>query len=284
MLQLTPQPMCIVDSYDDGQDAKHFTFEPLGFVHETPIQTGQFFMLSVPGAGQAPFTYTSLPNTNSKGRFVALIRNVGKLTNALFKLKSGAVLGYNGPFGRGWPVAKLQEKEVLIVAGGCGLAPLAATIDYLIDAGQAQTTTVIYGAGEARSQVLKDERAYWKSKLLMHEVMLVGNQIKNLGTPSEHIAQVLADHDRQPQIVLTCGPQAMMKSVADTCVNLVIGSEEIWLSLEKRMSCGVGLCGHCYLADQLLCTQGPTYRYDELLELENKTSQFRPHTGLFSYC
>lgn len=282
MLQLTPQSIRIVDCYDDGQDAKHITFEPLGFVHDKPIQVGQFFMLSVPGAGQAPFTYTSLPDNN--GRFVALIRKVGKLTNALFKLKQGAVLGYNGPFGRGWPIATLQDKEVLIVAGGCGLAPLAATIDYLIDAGRAQATTVIYGAGEARSQVLKEERSYWKSKLLMHETVLLGNQIKNLGTPSEHIAQVLADNDRQPQIVLTCGPEAMMKSVADTCNNLVIDSDKIWLSLEKRMSCGLGLCGHCYLAGELVCKQGPTYRYDELLELENKTSQFQPHSGLFSYC
>ncbi|MFT5313428.1 MAG: anaerobic sulfite reductase subunit B [Paraglaciecola sp.] len=282
MLQLTPQSICIIDCYDDGQDAKHFTFEPLGFVHNRPIQVGQFFMLSVPGAGQAAFTYAALPD--SKGRFVALIRKVGKLTKALFKLKKGAVLGYNGPFGRGWPVAKLPHTEVLIVAGGCGLVPLAATIDYLIDAGQAETTTVIYGAGEARSQVLQEERSYWKPKLVMHEILLVGNQIKNLGTPSEHIARVLAEHDRQPQIVLTCGPQAMMESVAETCVSLAIDSDKIWLSLEKRMSCGVGLCGHCYLADKLVCRQGPTFRYDELLELENKTSQFQPHSGLLSYC
>jgi anaerobic sulfite reductase subunit B len=270
MLQLTPQPMRIVDCYYDGQDAKHFTFEPLGFVYDKPIQAGQFFMLSVPGVGQAPFTYTSLPN--KKGRFFALIRKVGKLTDALFKLKPGTVLGYNGPFGQGWPLAKLKNKEVLIVAGGCGLAPLAATIDYLIDSGQAHTSTLIYGAGEAHSQVLQQERAHWQSKILTHETLLLGNQIKNLGTPSEHIAQVLADNDRQPQIVLTCGPEVMMKSVAETCMGLAINSDKIWLSLEKRMGCGVGQCGHCYLADELVCKQGPTYRYDKLLELENKTT------------
>jgi len=281
MLQLTPQPMRIVDCYDDGQDAKHFTFEPLGFVYDKPIQAGQFFMLSVPGVGQAPFTYTSLPN--KKGRFFALIRKVGKLTDALFKFKPGTVLGYNGPFGQGWPLAELINKEVLIVAGGCGLAPLAATIDYLIDAGQAQTTTLIYGAGDAHSQVLQQERAHWKAKILTHETLLLGNQIKNLGTPSEHIAQVLSDNDRQPHIVLTCGPEAMMKSVVETCMGFAINSNQIWLSLEKRMGCVLGQCGRCYLGDELVCKQGPTYSYDKLLELENKTSQFQPHSGLFSY-
>lgn len=282
MLQITPQPMRIVDCYDDGQDAKHFTFELMGFVYEKPVHAGQFFILSLPGEGQAPFTYTSLPN--KKGQFFALIRKVGKLTDALFKLKPGKVLGYNGPFGQGWPLNELKDKEVLIVAGGCGLAPLAATIDYLIDAGQAQTTTLIYGAGEAHSQVLKQERTHWKSKVLTHETLLLGNQIKTLGTPSELISQLLSDNDKQPQIVLTCGPEAMMKSVAETCLDLAISSDKIWLSLEKRMSCGVGLCGHCYLADELVCKQGPTYRYDKLLELENKTTEFPSHSGQFRYC
>lgn len=282
MLQLTPQPMRIVDCYDDGQDAKHFTFEPLGFACDKPILAGQFFMLTVPGVGQAPFTYTSMPNT--KGRFFALIRKVGKLTSALFKLKPGTVVGYNGPFGQGWPLSKLKHKEVLIVAGGCGLAPLAATIDYLVDSGQGQTTTLIYGAGETHSQVLSRERAYWKGKILSYETLLLGNYVKNLGTPSEHIAQVLSDNDRHPEIVLTCGPEAMMRSVAETCMDLLINSNKIWLSLEKRMDCGVGLCGHCYLADELICKQGPTYRYDKLRNLEDKTTRFQPHSGAFNYC
>jgi anaerobic sulfite reductase subunit B len=76
----------------------------------------------------------------------------------------------------------------------------------------------------------------------------------------------------------------MMKSVANVGLDLSIGSDKIWLSLEKRMRCGVGLCGHCYLADHLICKQGPTYRYDKFLQLENKTTQFPVHTGLFSYC
>jgi anaerobic sulfite reductase subunit B len=282
MLQLTPQTIRIVDCYDDGEEAKHFTFEPIGFSHDQDVNIGQFFMLTVPGAGQAPFTYTTLPD--HKGRFVALIRKVGKLTEKLFALKNGAVLGYNGPYGIGWPIDSLLNSDVLIVAGGCGLAPVAATIDHLINIGQADRTTVIYGAGNAKSQVLAKERAFWKSKLLLTETLLNGADELHQGTPSEHIATVLTQHHKQAQIVLTCGPEAMMKSVANTCMDLAIDSNNIWLSLEKRMRCGVGLCGHCYLANELVCSQGPTYRYDDLLELENKTSRFPEHSGLFSYC
>ena len=282
MLQLTPRSICIVDSYEDGRDARHFTFEPLNFVHQQPAQIGQFFMLTVPGAGLAPFTYTSLPD--DKGRFVALIRKVGKLTKAIYHQKPGTVLGYNGPYGQPWPLKELVNKEVLIVAGGCGLAPLAATIEHLIASGQAQTTTLIYGAGNASSQVLKQERQNWQNKILIQESLMETEDTDKLGTPTDHIASLLNKYNRQPEIVLTCGPEEMMKSVARACNRLMISSNKIWLSLERRMRCGVGLCGHCYLANDLICKQGPVYRYDKLLQLENRTCKFHQHTGLYQYC
>ena len=215
---------------------------------------------------------------------MALIRKVGKLTAAICDLPIGQVLGYKGPLGIGWPVAEMINQEVLIVAGGCGLAPLTATIDHLIQQGQTGSTTVIYGAANRASQVLQHERQRWQARLPILETFMVGSQLDTLGTPSEHISRFLAQHNRQPKIVLTCGPLAMMKSVAKTCQELVIGRDNIWLSLEKRMGCGVGLCGHCYLANELICVQGPTYRYDQFANLENKTTAFASHDGLFRYC
>ncbi|MFQ3234771.1 MAG: anaerobic sulfite reductase subunit B [Paraglaciecola sp.] len=282
MQQLTPQPMRLIDSYDDGHDTKHLTFELLGGNRRASVAVGQFFMLNLPGVGQAPFTYASLPD--KKGRFMALIRKVGKLTAALCDLHPGQVLGYNGPLGIGWPVAKMLNQEVLIVAGGCGLAPLTAAIDNLIKMGQSGSTTVIYGAANRASQVLQQERQRWQAQLPMLETFVVDSAVDTLGTPTEHMSRFLAQHNRQPQIVLTCGPLAMMKSVAKMCQELVIDHDKIWLSLEKRMRCGVGLCGHCYLANELICVQGPTYRYDQFAKLENKTTAFARHDGLFRYC
>ncbi|MFT6896102.1 MAG: anaerobic sulfite reductase subunit B, partial [Paraglaciecola sp.] len=190
MQQLTPQPMRLVDSYDDGHDTKHLTFELLGDNLDKSVAVGQFFMLSLPGFGQAPFTYASLPN--KEGRFMALIRKVGKLTAAICDLPPGQVLGYNGPLGIGWPVAQMLNKEVLIVAGGCGLAPLTATIDHLIQLGQSGSTTVIYGAANRASQVLQHERQRWQAHLPILETFMVDSQLDTLGTPSEHISRFLA--------------------------------------------------------------------------------------------
>jgi len=282
MLQLTPQAMRIIDIYDDGTHARHFTFEPKGFVHDEPISIGQFLMLTLPGAGIAPFTYTSIPDKT--GRFNALIRNVGHLTEQLFHLKIGDVLGYNGPFGRGWPVGLIEYKEVLIVAGGCGLAPLASTIDYLIDHSHAQSITLLYATRDSASQVLKKERARWSSNIKLFEVFEVGGGSDHSGLPTQHLSHLLNKDERYPDIVLTCGPEAMMIAVAQSCTELGLKTSDIWMSIERRMRCGVGLCGHCYVANSYACKQGPTYRYDEFMALESKTVAFEKHQNLFQYC
>jgi anaerobic sulfite reductase subunit B len=282
MLQLTPQTIRIIDVYDDGTHARHFTFEPKDFVHDEPISIGQFFMLTVPGAGLAPFTYTSIPD--KKGRFKALIRNVGDLTKKVFSLGKGDVLGYNGPFGRGWPVELVMHKEVLIVAGGCGLAPVASTIDYLIKGGFSNSVTLLYASYDIASQVLKKERSRWSSSINLFETLEVGGVSGRSGLPTQYLSHLLNKDDRYPDIVLTCGPEAMMMAVAKSCLGLGLKASDIWMSIERRMRCGVGLCGHCYVANSYACKQGPTYRYDEFVALENKTVAFEKHQGLFQYC
>ena len=282
MLQLTPLTIRIVNVYNDGTNARHFTFEPKGFVHNKAIAVGQFFMLTVPGVGLAPFTYTSIPD--EKGRFNALIRKVGRLTESLFLLKEGDVLGYSGPFGNGWPVEQFEGKQVLIVAGGCGLAPVATTIDYLISNKRSKSVTLLYGARDLDSQVLKKERARWQTKIKLCETLEDGVANENSGLPTQHLSQRLKEIDGLPSIVLTCGPEAMMEAVAKTCLDLGLKSSDIWMSIERRMRCGVGLCGHCYVANSYACKQGPTYRYDQYLALNNKMVSTQQHQGAFQYC
>ena len=282
MLQLTPKTIQIVDFYDDGADTRHFTFAPKGFVHEKPIAIGQFFMLSVPSAGLAPFTYTSLPD--NQGRFNALIRKVGKLTSKLFTFKKGDVLGYHGPYGNGWPVAKLDQKEVLIVAGGCGLAPVSTAIDYLIEQGRADSVTLLYAARDQESQVLKKQRARWQSKILVYETLDTQGDKEHSGLPTQHLLTVLRKCKRHPDMLLTCGPEAMMLDVAKMCLGLGFKSANICLSVERTMACGVGLCGHCYIGNSYACKQGPSYYYDEYIALQENSSVVSPHHEHFQYC
>ena len=131
-----PDAIELVDYIDDGEQARHYQFRLRNInSHATTYdwqsaQPGQFFMLNVPSIGEAAFTFTEPPN--EKGEFRALIRQMGKLTSTLFTLPKGETLGARGPFGRGWPLEEITGQNIIIIAGGCGLAPLVNLIDSLI--------------------------------------------------------------------------------------------------------------------------------------------------------
>ncbi len=277
---LTPYPVRIADVYDDGEDARHFTFEPLdshGIVQASP---GQFFMLTLPGAGEAPFTYTGIPDNN--GRFDALVRRVGKLTRELLNTRPGQIVGCRGPYGHGWPVESLTGRT-LVVSGGCGLAPLASVIDALSVSGS--PLAVIYGARTPASQVLSRERGRWQGKVTLLETFDIPAPGKaRTGTPLVALDEALEALGGDPDAVLTCGPEVMMDHVAAEMVRRGIPPEKIWLSLERRMHCGVGLCGHCYVASTYACRQGPTYRWDELSHLRKSAPSWQPHLREVRHC
>ncbi|WP_375738631.1 FAD-binding oxidoreductase [Pseudomonas boanensis] len=260
---VTPRRVHLLCQYPDGENARHFSFriarpQPRDF----EVIPGQFFMLSVPGYGEAPFSYVSVPDL--EGRFDALIRRQGGLTAALFEQPEGALLGYRGPFGKGWPLL-LGNERLLLVAGGCGLAPLAGVVD---EAGLALypiRMTVIYGARHRQSQVLGRERERWKGRVTLHETcddeplgQCHGNPLQQLRT------QLVLE---RPDAVFCCGPEPFMQAVAGECLKHGVLANRIWLSIERNMACGTGLCGHCYLGSSYVCTDGPTYRYDRYREL-----------------
>ncbi|MDP3845582.1 MAG: FAD/NAD(P)-binding protein [Pseudomonas sp.] len=260
MLELTPRKLRLLDYYDDGEDARHFSFAiESPWVSDLQTIAGQFFMLALPGFGEAPFTYVSQPD--AQGRFNALIRRTGALSNALFELPAGAVLGYRGPFGKGWPLF-FSTHQVLVVAGGCGLAPLAGLLDEAAEHHLPVHLRVIYGARRQATQVLGRERERWKQTMSFSETFDQAGAGQQQGSPLVHLEQLFAK--QMPDAVLCCGPQALMQATADSCLNLGIPANKIWLSMERRMHCGVGLCGHCYIGASYACVDGPVYRYDQL--------------------
>lgn len=258
MLELTPRILRLLDCYDDGLDARHFRLriaQPLP--SDRAVIPGQFFMLGVPGLGEAPFTYVDMPD--GRGEFAALIRRTGKLTARLFGLERGAVLGYRGPYGKGWPLF-LGSRRVLVVAGGCGLAPLAGLIEETQRHRPSLQLRVLYGARTAAAQVLGRERARWRETLPLIETLDEGGPQALRGSPLAQLDRLFAEE--VPQAVLCCGPEAFMLAIAKACVRRGVTADNIWLSVERRMHCAVGLCGHCYIADSYACVDGPTYRYD----------------------
>lgn len=279
---LTPFAVRIADAYDDGEDARHYRFEALDASQARPALPGQFFMLSVPGYGEAAFSYARLPD--SHGRFEALIRQVGGLTGALFRLDGGAVLGARGPFGRGFPLQLMQSSHVLVVAGGCGLASLATAIDALAeDAGG--RIALIYGSRTEATQVLSRERARWAEKLQVFCTYDRPARAAHLpGTPLTMLSEARRALAGRIDHALICGPQAMMLATAEALAAQGVAHDRIWLVLERRMHCGVGLCGHCYFAHTYVCKQGPSYRYDELLRFEGKSPRRSPVVTDIHHC
>ncbi len=282
MLSLIPDTVELLYFADDSEDTRRYRFrltDKTTYAAWQQAQPGQFFMLNLPHIGEAPFTFTSPPN--EEGEFSALIRQMGQVTTALFAMKQGAILGARGPFGRGWPVNEVSHEDLLIVAGGCGLAPLVNLIDTLISQCNEQQITLIYGARSRQTQMLSPERDRWQKDIAIIDVIETPTAENELtkhgldtvkveafsGTPLDVLPQAMATFSPAPTRVLVCGPEIMMHSIADHFIQYGLSRNAIFLAIERRMHCAVGLCGHCYVNNQYVCKNGPTFSWQELQQL-----------------
>ncbi len=288
MLNLVPDPIQILDHTEDGKDTRHYRFRIMAsedLSNWQLAQPGQFFMLNVPGAGEAPFSFTEPPNAN--GEFRALVRQMGSVTSALFSQQAGDILGARGPFGIGWPVETLRGKNLLIVAGGCGLAPLVSLVETLISQSKSKPLSLVYGARDRESQMLTQERKRWAKSIkvfnTIEDCAVAGSEYSSnekssgeftgdeyRGTPLDLLPQAIASLDESPAAVLLCGPEAMMYAVAQFFTNHGLAEDAIFLSIERRMHCAVGLCGHCYVKHQYVCKNGPTFSWQDLQQLNSR--------------
>lgn len=271
MISLTPNAVKLVEYFDDGEETRRYQFRLLDPCTMTQADPGQFFMLTVPGSGSAAFTFTSSPD--QRGQFSVLIRRTGSLTRALFECDSGSILGARGPFGKGWPIDKLKDQRVLIIAGGCGLAPLVSLTDYLLETKHCEQLVLLYGAATEKKQMLNSQRAHWQQTMPVYNVVEDINYNGLTGTPLDALPEALSEFTKKPTVVLLCGPEIMMQVLATEFTQRGLSPSSIFLSIERRMHCATGLCGHCYLQQQYVCQNGPTYRWDEFLSLQqNKES------------
>ena len=275
MFNLTPVPIEVLDFYDDGQETRHYRFRLMDADNSNKhvawhkAQNGQFFMLCLPGIGEAPFTFTQLPNET--GEFRALVRKVGSVTHALFNCSVGDVIGARGPFGRGWPVDDMSKERLLIVAGGCGIAPLASLINRLIDTQSFTQLEVVYAARSRATLMLNPERERWQHCVpfftVVEDMTGLNEQEFYSGTAVGILPKVLHAFAEQPDRVMLAGPEGMMEAAAEYLTAYGVDPKVIYLSVERRMHCAVGLCGHCYLQSRYVCTDGPTFTWAELLPL-----------------
>jgi sulfite reductase subunit B len=247
---------------------KTFTLRPR---EEISFRAGQFMDISVPGVGEAPFTPSSNHNISEKLDFT--IMSAGRVTKILHNMEKGQIVGLRGPYGTAYPIDKWKAKDIFIVGGGVGLAPLRALLYALFNnVNDYKKIVVKYGSRTSKDIVYKNEIEAWKRRANNVEVELtvdVGDEAwrGNVGIVTTIVNASNIDINNAVSIV--CGPPIMMKFVTFKLLDLGFKAQDIYLSMEKNMSCGIGKCGHCRIGPYYACKDGPVFTYDKLKELPN---------------
>lgn len=221
---------------------------------------GQFTMLQAFGVGEVPISVSGDPDRPD--RLVHTIRDVGGVTRALAAAGRGEILGVRGPYGVGWSVGEGVGGDIVVVAGGIGLAPLRpAVLEILSHREQFGRVSVLYGARTPEDRLFVRDLARWADEGRMDVRVTVDRAPTSwpgeVGLVTELIPR--AAFDPQRTLALVCGPEVMMRFVVAALVHRGLPAHRIKLSLERTMQCGVGLCGHCQLRELLVCVDGPVF-------------------------
>lgn len=229
---------------------------------------GQFNMLYPFGVGESAISISGDPQRPE--RLVHTIRAVGTVTRALQEMRRGDVLGVRGPFGRPWPVAEAQGKDLVIIAGGIGLAPLRPVIYYVVNNRDAFGRVVlVYGTRTPQDILYLKELERWRGRFDLEVEVTVDSADPSwkghTGVVTKHIGRTTFAADGA--VAMMCGPEIMMRFAARELETLGMTQQRIFITMERNMRCGAGLCGHCQLGSAFVCKDGPVYRYDQMAPL-----------------
>jgi NAD(P)H-flavin reductase len=234
------------------------------------FRPGQFVMLSILGVGEAPFSISSPPTR--RGAFQLGIRRAGVLTDYLFDhVREGDVVGIRGPLGNGFPVEKLRGADLLLVAGGLGMVPLRGLLQHVIDLRHEFGRVVLLYGSRAPDQVLFAQELASLGRRGDAEVLLSVDRADGqpwtgrIGVVTELLDDVELSPDRT--FAVACGPPVFYRFMLEGLVRRGFGKDHIYLSLERRMECGVGKCGHCAVGYTFTCLHGPVFTYWDALNL-----------------
>jgi len=231
---------------------------------------GQFVMVSVLGVGEAPISITSSPS-RSNGTFQLCVRRVGDVTNALHALKPGAKIGVRGPYGHGFPIEKMRGRDILFAPGGLGLAPLRSLINQVLDERATFGRVIIlYGARRPQELLFRDELDEWMARDDVECLVTVDRGDETWDGHVGVITTLFPKITINPRntTAITCGPPIMYRFVLMEMLGKGIPETQIYLSLERRMKCGVGKCGHCQINNLYCCQQGPVFTYAQIKGVE----------------
>lgn len=262
---MVPHTARVTQAQRDTHDTFTLTLELPDLEPGLPFVPGQFTMLYLFGAGEVPISISGDPAEPQ--RLVHTIRAVGKVTQPMQALKTGAMLGVRGPFGTGWPVEAARGHDVVLVAGGIGLAPLRPVIYHMLthreDYGH---ISLFYGARTPEDILYGDELQAWGGRFDMDVAVIVDHASSGWHGDIGVVTKLLgrAGGDAGNTVAMTCGPEIMMRFTIRELHHLGLADEQIYVSMERNMHCATGTCGHCQYGPLFICRDGPVFRYDSI--------------------
>ena len=254
MRKLTAQEMFFEIALKDGSSLDH---EP-----------GQFIMVSLLGIGEVPISVCSSPARRNS--FDLCVRAVGKVTRSLHKLKTGDEIDIRGPYGKGFPTSILAGNDILIIAGGLGIAPLRSLITYILDNRRDfGKVHILFGCKEPKEMLFSDELEGWNKRTDLHYACTVDRAdpewAGNVGVITKLIPGV--DIDPVRTFAAVVGPPVMYNFVIKELLSKGIPENQILLSFERNMKCGNGKCGRCQIQNLYVCQDGPVFNYERIKNL-----------------
>ncbi len=260
---MTPVPFVVRAIRDELADTSTLELEPPD--GSFPFAPGQFNMVYAFGIGEVPLSISGDPG--DPARLVHTIRGVGAVTRALRRARPGDAVGVRGPFGTAWPIAQAEGRDVVVVGGGIGLAPLRPIIYYaLAHRDRFERVVVLYGARSPSDLLFADEIQAWRGRLDADVLVTVDTAGRDwrgsVGVVTELINR--APFNPARSVVFVCGPEIMMRFTAQELVSRGVSPGAVHMSLERNMKCAVGFCGHCQYGSRFVCRDGPVCSYADL--------------------
>jgi NAD(P)H-flavin reductase len=263
---MLPHVVRVLDRRREGADVWTLDIEPEeGAPSSAP---GQFNMLTAFGVGEAAISVSGDPVET--GRIVHTIRAVGAVSSALTRLDAGDVIGLRGPFGTGWPMAEAAGRDVVVVVGGLGLAPLRPVLYRLFaERERYGKITLLLGARSPADVLFRHEIESWRRRLDIGIEVTVDHAGSGWHGPVGVVTMLIkrADFDPLRTVAMVCGPEVMMRFAIAALGEAGVADGAIYLSMERNMKCAVAFCGHCQFGTVFVCRDGPVFRYDQVRRL-----------------
>ncbi len=229
--------------------------------YEGEAKPGQFFEVSIPKYGEAPISISGIGD----GYVELTIRRVGKVTHEVFEKYVGDRMFLRGPYGNGFDVDNYKGKELVVVAGGTGVSPVRGVISYFSEhAEERADMTLIAGFKSEKDILFRSDFEQWRKTMRVIRTLDSGEETaeNKIGMVTKYIPE-LTFADIRNAAAIVVGPPAMMRFSVKALQELGLTDEQIWISQERKMCCGLGKCGHCRIGDKYVCLDGPVFRYDE---------------------